>query len=168
MGCSVFLGKSACLALVNSLCIGGILKIVARRGRETCGTVARVLNDSEVSVDCIISHGYATLHWLSCSCSHRLFVWLYAPGEGVPLLDLDPSHDVGLCDYISHEQLVIPLNGRELSGLTLLWTSSLSMPAIAIDMGQTEARDVGYETERSRNRLRSLKLLFHCRTSPLS
>lgn len=37
--------------------------------------------------------------------------------------------------------------GRELSGLTLLWTSSLSMPAIVVEMGQPETRNVGGGTE---------------------
>lgn len=39
------------------------------------------------------------------------------------------------------------VEGRELSGLTLLWTSSLSMPAIVIEMGQPEAQNIGDETE---------------------
>lgn len=58
-------------------------------------------------------------------CLHGLLMWLNAPGQGVSFVDLDPANNVRLlsvrtCCHCQQWKL-----------LTLLWTSSCSMPAMA-------------------------------------
>lgn len=73
-------------------------------------------------------------------------MWLYTPGEGIPLLDLDPADNVGLHNSGQLFTARCILEGG-LRGHTLLWTSTLSMPAIAFEMCPAKAWDVDYVAE---------------------
>lgn len=74
---------------------------------------------------------------------HGLFIWLHTPGEGIIFVDSDPADDVRLFELNkclkARYETVLKTGAKDIvtrMALTLLWTSSFSMPAIVSVVAQ--------------------------------